>query len=252
LLTGLNKGCSNNRYISTHHTSLQPYDKLIQFIQDFRKFAISLLLAVIITTLCFYFNSQYLFEILQTTLDQDLVFLTLAGPFIAHIKLSLGLALFVLIPGFSLCLWKGLSRPFSLSGKAVCWFVIFSCLLFYAGTLFCYGITLPYGIKFLLSFSSEQLQPVISINKFVTFVTVFVLAFGVIFELPIFMVFAVKTGLVSRQAFIKNRRYALLAISIVAALLTPTPDVVNMLLMGVPLYGLYEIGIVILVMLKIR
>lgn len=231
---------------------MQPYDKLLQFIHDFRKFAIYLLVAVIITTLFFYFNSQFLFEKLQTTLNQDLVFLTLAGPFLAHIKLALGLALFVLTPGFSLCLWKGLSKPFSLSRQAVVWFVLFSCLLFYAGTLFCYGITLPYGIKFLLSFSSEQLQPVISINKFVTFVTIFVLAFGVIFELPIFMVFAVKSGIASRQTFIKNRRYALLAISIVAALLTPTPDVVNMMLMGVPLYGLYEIGIVILVALNIR
>jgi sec-independent protein translocase protein TatC len=231
---------------------VQPYDKLIQFIQDFRKYAICLLVAVIITTLCFYFYSQPLFEKLQKTLDQDLVFFTLAGPFLAHIKLSLGLTFFALTPAFSFCLWKGLSRPFSLSGQAVSWFVIFSCLLFYAGTLFCYRITLPYGIKFLLSFSTEQLQPIISINQFVTFVTIFVLAFGVIFELPIFMVFAAKAGIVSRRTFSKNRRYALLAISIVAALLTPTPDIVNMMLMGVPLYGLYEIGIVILVVLKIK
>ena len=231
---------------------MQPYNKLIQFIQDFRKYAIYLFVGVIITTLSFYFYSQPLFEKLQKTLDQELVFFTLTGPFLAHLKLALGLSLFVLTPCFSFCLWKGLSRPFSLSKQAVTWFIIFSCLLFYSGTLFCYLITLPYGIKFLLSFSTEQLQPIISINKFVSFVTVFVLAFGIIFELPIFMVFAAKTGTISRKTFVKSRRYALLAISIIAALLTPTPDIVNMMLMGVPLYGLYEIGIIILLLLRIK
>ena len=107
------------------------------------------------------------------------------------------------------------------------------------------------GVNFLLSFQSEQLQPVISIGKFITFVTVFILAFGIIFELPILMIFGAKVGLFPRKSFEKNRRYAILAISIVAALLTPTPDVVNMLLMGVPLYLLYEVGIIVLKMLHI-
>ena len=91
----------------------------------------------------------------------------------------------------------------------------------------------------------------IAIRKFVNFVTIFILAFGVIFELPIFMVFAAKVGICSRQTFEKHRRYAVLIISIIAALLTPTPDVVNMLLMGGPLYLLYEVGILVLKMMKI-
>nr|MBF0220913.1 twin-arginine translocase subunit TatC [Desulfobulbaceae bacterium] len=231
---------------------MQPYEKLIQFTHTFRKSALYLLAGVFITTFCFYLYSKPLFEILQNKLQQDLVFFTLAGPFLAHLKLSLGLSLFTLVPWFSICLWKSLAVPFSLSKKSIIWFSLFSCLLFYSGALFCFQITLPYGINFLLGFSSEQLQPIISINKFITFVAVFVLAFGVIFELPIFMVFAAKTGIISRHTFAKNRRYAILAISVIAALLTPTPDVVNMMLMGVPLYALYEIGIFILVVLRIK
>ena len=64
------------------------------------------------------------------------------------------------------------------------------------------------------------------------------------------MVFAARAGLISRQSFEKNRRYAILIISIVAALLTPTPDVVNMMLMGAPLYLLYELGIITLKLLR--
>jgi sec-independent protein translocase protein TatC len=74
----------------------------------------------------------------------------------------------------------------------------------------------------------------------------FILAFGLVFELPIFMVFLAKVGVFKRRFYEKNRRYALLLIAILSALLTPTPDIVNMLLMGGPLYLLYESGILIL------
>ena len=65
------------------------------------------------------------------------------------------------------------------------------------------------------------------------------------------MIFAARAGLIPRSSFENNRRYAILAISIVAALLTPTPDVVNMMLMGAPLYLLYELGIIVLKILKL-
>ena len=84
------------------------------------------------------------------------------------------------------------------------------------------------------------------------FTTMFILAFGVIFELPIFMIFLAKVGVCTRSFFERNRRYALLIMAIVAALLTPTPDVVNMSLMGGPLYLLYEAGIVILMLMRIK
>jgi sec-independent protein translocase protein TatC len=77
------------------------------------------------------------------------------------------------------------------------------------------------------------------------------LGFGLIFELPIFMVFLAKVNVFGRKFYEKNRRYAVLLIAILSALLTPTPDVVNMLLMGGPLYLLYESGIIILRILGI-
>ena len=78
-----------------------------------------------------------------------------------------------------------------------------------------------------------------------------VLAFGAIFELPVFMVFSARVGAISRRAFEKNRRYAVLAIAILAAMLTPTPDLVNMALMGGPLYLLYESGILLIRLFKL-
>ncbi|MCI5211902.1 MAG: preprotein translocase subunit TatC, partial [Candidatus Electrothrix sp. ATG2] len=158
---------------------------------------------------------------------------------------------YTLMPLLMSVLWKALGKPFDVTGKRLFWFVFATCFLFYSGSLFCYLITLPYGVAFLLGFQSENMKALISIGRFINFVTVFILAFGVIFELPVFMVFSAQVGLFSRQVFEKNRRFAVLGIAILAALLTPTPDVVNMALMGGPLYLLYEAGILVIRLLRI-
>lgn len=234
------------------HEAVMPYPRLIAFIKAIRKTALTLAIVLVGTTLVFYFLSPQLFNLLQRHLHQKLVFFSVAEPFLAHVKLALATAIFCLIPILVTCLWRALAQPFKLTWLSQLSFIFFTCLLFYVGALFCYAITLAYGIEFLLGFSSEQLQPVISINKFVSFVAVFILGFGLIFELPIFMIFTAKTGLLPRQTFEKNRRYAALAISIVASILTPTPDVFNLMLMGVPLYALYETGIIVMKVLKIK
>lgn len=224
---------------------------LLIFLSELRKSIRLLGFSVIIGTGALYILSSTVLSALQNHLNQQLAFFTVAEPFLAHVKLSFFVTLFVLMPGILYCLWMALGKPFKLEESTLTWFVFFTTVLFYIGAGFCYFITLPYGVKFLLGFESNQLKPVIAISKFVNFVTIFILAFGVIFELPIFMIFAAKVGICTRQTFEKHRRYAVLVISIMAALLTPTPDVVNMLLMGGPLYLLYEVGILVLKMMKI-
>ena len=229
-----------------------PIHRLAQFVSEIRKTILFLGLTIAAGTVGFYFLSPRIFVLIQTHLNQKLAFFTVAEPFLAHVKIALSVSLFVFMPGIIFCFWKGLAKPFHLSRSNCIWFIFFTSLLFYAGSFFCYFITLPFGVKFLLGFESEQLKSLISVGKFVSFVTIFVLAFGFIFELPIFMVFAAKVGICSRKSFEKGRRYAVLVISIVAAMLTPTPDVVNMLLMGGPLYILYEAGIMTLKLLRIN
>jgi len=228
-----------------------PFPRLVALIKALRRTALALTVAIVGSTVGFYFLSPRLFDLLQGHLHQKLVFFSVTEPFLAHVKLALGAALLLLMPVMVGCLWRALAVPFKLSRLSQALFIVFSCLLFYSGGLFCYVITLAYGIEFLLGFGSAQLQPLISIDKFVTFITVFILGFGLIFELPIFMIFTAKVGLLSRHVFEKNRRYALLVISIVASLLTPTPDLFNMMLMGVPLYALYEIGIIVLKVMRV-
>jgi sec-independent protein translocase protein TatC len=227
------------------------HTKIVTFIVELRKSIRNLALALGCCTLVIFFLSPHLLQLVQGHLAEKLYFFSVAGPFLAHVKLALFAALFALMPWFTLVLWRAVGKPFGVAGGQLFFFILFTCLLFYAGTIFCYYITLPFGIKFLLGFSSEELKPVISVGRFVNFTTLFILAFGLIFELPIFMVFLAKVGVFKRSFYEKNRRYAVLLIAVISALLTPTPDIVNMLLMGGPLYLLYESGILILRVLRL-
>lgn len=224
---------------------------LIVFLNELRKSIRALFLTIIASTVLVFFLAPRLLHVVQAHLAEKLYFFSVAGPFLAHVKLALFGSLYVLMPWVIAVFLKAVGKPFQVTRTQLFGFTFFTCLLFYAGTVFCYYITLPFGINFLLGFGSEELKPVISVGRFVNFVTIFILAFGVIFELPILMVFSAKIGLVTRKFFSRNRRYALLLIAITAALLTPTPDIVNMLLMGGPLYLLYEAGIIILLVMRI-
>jgi len=222
------------------------YNNLVIFAGELHKSARSLLISLMALTVLLFLLSSGLISSFQEHLHEKLYFFSVAGPFLAHVKVAFFGALYLLMPLLTHVLWKAMGKPFGVSGKRLFWFVLATCLLFYAGTIFCYFVTLPFGVKFLLSFQSEDLKAVISIGRFVNFVTIFVLAFGVIFELPVFMIFSAEVGLISRAAFERNRRFAILGIAILAAVLTPTPDAVNMALMGVPLYLLYEAGILVI------
>jgi sec-independent protein translocase protein TatC len=225
--------------------------RLALIIKDLRRAVLTLGIALLLGCLGFYSISRQLVTYIQNHLHQKLAFFTVAEPFLAHLTISLAMTIFTLMPMLGYFLWRALAKPFNLSCSFIAWFVLFTCFLFYSGAAFCYFFTLPFGIDFLLGFQTEQLRPVISISKFVSFVSIFVLAFGLIFELPIFMIFMAKIKILPRSFFEKNRRYAALVISVIAALLTPTPDVFNMMLMGVPLYLLYEVGIIVLKLLRI-
>ncbi|WP_417915255.1 twin-arginine translocase subunit TatC [Candidatus Electronema sp. JM] len=224
---------------------------LTAFLAELRKSLRFAVFSLIGLTAVIFFLSSGLIGAFQEHLHEKLYFFSVAEPFLAHVKAAFFGAVYCLMPLFMHILWKALGNPFGVTGRRLFWFTTATCLLFYLGSLFCVFVTLPYGASFLLSYQSAHLKPFIAVGSFVNFVTIFVLAFGLIFELPVFMVFSVQTGALSVQFYKKNRRFAILAIAIIAAVLTPTPDVFNMALMGVPLYLLYEAGILVVRLLRI-
>ncbi|HYL80459.1 MAG TPA: twin-arginine translocase subunit TatC, partial [Candidatus Acidoferrum sp.] len=118
-----------------------------------------------------------------------------------------------------------------------------STTFFFLGVAFCCFIVLPMALQFLLTFD-PSIQQTPRFSEYVDFTLKFMLAFGVIFELPLAMVIAARMGLVTPQFLSRNRKYAILLNFIVAAILTPTPDVFNQSLMALPMCVLYEVGII--------
>jgi len=121
--------------------------------------------------------------------------------------------------------------------------VFLSSIFFVGGALFGYFIVFPWGFKFFLGFASETVRPLPSMKEYLSFSSKLLLAFGLVFELPLIITFLAKLGLVSVEFLKKNRKYAVLLFFIGAAILTP-PDVVTQIMMAMPLMILYEISII--------
>jgi len=128
--------------------------------------------------------------------------------------------------------------------RALLPFSFLSSVCFLGGTAFGYFIVFPPAFRFLLGYSADFLTPMPAVSEYFSLSLRLLIAFGVIFELPILMVFLAKIGIVDVPFLNKNRKYAILINFIIAAILTPTPDIVNQMLMGVPLLVLYEISVV--------
>jgi sec-independent protein translocase protein TatC len=115
--------------------------------------------------------------------------------------------------------------------------------LFIGGMLFCYFVLLPNAIKFLINFGEENIKNQLRAADYISFVTIFILGMGLIFEVPVAIFALVKIHVITRAWLAKQRRYAVLAAFLIAAVITPTPDPFNQTLVAVPMYLLFELGL---------
>ena len=163
--------------------------------------------------------------------------------FSAYMILTLLGGFIISLPFFLYQLWAFAWQ--ALTDKERKYILLFGPLSFFffiVGIAFAFFVVVPIALKFLLSFSSEFVVPMISIKSYISFVGNFVLAFGIVFELPLVLVFLVKIGIATPAFLRQYRRHAIMAILILSAILTP-PDVVSQLFMAIPLVVLYELGV---------
>jgi sec-independent protein translocase protein TatC len=115
-------------------------------------------------------------------------------------------------------------------------------ILFIAGLAFSYFVLLPFAVKYLLTFSGVA-DPMIKIGNYISFVTSLLFWLGAAFETPLIIFFLAKIGLVNRKSLAKIRKYAVVGVFVISAVITPTPDPMNQILVAVPLYILFELGV---------
>ncbi len=222
---------------------------LVEHLAELRTCLIVSVITVVAGFIISFYFSENLLKVMTDLISSDqkhsFVFISPAEALWTNFKIAIFAGVFLALPVILFQLWRFVSPGFyENERKYALPFLIIGIVSFVIGILFCYFVVLRYALNFLFTYKTSDLTPMISIGAYLDFVMKFMLAFGLIFELPIVIIFLTKIGILTTQFLTKNRKYAVLVNFIVAAILTPTPDVFNQLLMAVPLIALYELGII--------
>lgn len=181
----------------------------------------------------------------QAHLDQKLVYTHPAGYLNLLISLSVYLGLVIASPWILYQIWLFVAPAlYKHERSAITGFLFSTVFLFLAGIAFGYFVSLPYLLRFLISFQGPVV-PLISINEYFDLILMILLGLGLVFELPILIFFLSVFGIVTPKFLIKNFRYAILVIALLAAILTPTPDATTMLVFMAILVALYFVGVAV-------
>jgi sec-independent protein translocase protein TatC len=196
---------------------------------------------------CYGFKEQ-LFEILIRPLvlvmpdGGRLIFTGLPEAFFTYLKISLIAGVILTSPVLFYQFWMFVAPGlYQKERRLLAPVVLVTSLFFLGGALFGYFVVFPFGFKFLLGFGSDFIRTLPSMREYLSFSVKLLFLFGLVFELPILLVFLARLGVISVGYLQRNRKYAVLLAFVLAAFLTP--DVVSMMLMAIPLMVLYEVGI---------
>ncbi|WP_414997559.1 twin-arginine translocase subunit TatC [Desulfovibrio sp.] len=171
------------------------------------------------------------------------IYTTLPEGFFTRMYIAVVAGVFVSSPVIFYQIWSFIAPGlYEEEKKYIIPIAVMSAVFFMCGGAFCYFVVFPYAFSFFVSFATEEIVAMPKVSDYLSFVLKLILAFGIIFEMPLFAFFLARMGVITAAMMRKARRYAVLGIFIVAAVLTP-PDVVSQLLMACPMLVLYEISI---------
>ncbi len=221
---------------------------LMEHLEELRGRIVKSLIAVVVTFAVCWIFVEYLAEFLAQPIyaavpDKKLAFLGVTDPFILYVKIAALAALFLASPivlyQFFRFVAPGLYRRERMYAIP---FVVFGTLFFAGGGAFAYYVAFPFAVDFLVKMGAA-FEPVITVDRYFRFLMVVVLGLGLMFELPLVIFFLAQIGVVTPRFLMRHFRWAVLLIFVAAALITPTPDVVNLCLFALPTIGLYLLGV---------
>jgi sec-independent protein translocase protein TatC len=218
---------------------------LMGHMEELRKRLIICVLTVLGCSIFSYFYSHRILAILKRPFPHSLVFIAPQEPFVITLKIAIFGGIIFALPMIIYQLWQFISSGLKKKEKRyLLYYIPFSLLMFLSGASFAYFLVIPVGLRFLLGFGGSSLQPMISISRYLSFITLMILAFGIVFELPLVFLFLAGIGVVTPQFLAKKRKVFIIAIFVLAAILTP-PDVFTQILLALPLVLLYESSILL-------
>ena len=223
----------------------------LEHLEDLRKRLFYSIIALFVGFLPGWFFAKDIYKILARPVTQylpagtKLAFTGLTAPFMVYMKVAFLASLFVMSPFVFLQIWyfiaPGLYRK---EKKYVIPFVFMTSFFFSLGAVFGYLFVFPWACRFFLKIASD-FQPVIKVDEYFGLALKVLLSIALVFELPTLVFFLAKMGLITARWMIKNFKYAVLLVFVIAAVITPTPDPITQSIVAVPMLVLYGLGILI-------
>jgi sec-independent protein translocase protein TatC len=208
-------------------------------------------IALAVAFLFTYYFKERIFHILMQPFiavmpaKSAFIFTGITEAFVTYFKISIVMALFVGAPVILYEFWMFVAPGlYEREKKFVYPFIIFGSICFLAGALFCYFLVMPVTYKFFVSYAADFIIPMPDLKSYMNLTLKLLLVFGLIFELPLVAFYLTRAGIINSRMLSSKRRYAVLGIFILSAIITP-PDLASQLLMVIPLWGLYELSILI-------
>jgi len=222
---------------------------LVEHLSELRRVLVVSAFAIAAGTALGWFLSSPLFGFLTAPVSAlpatRFITTSVTEPVIVKLKVSLLAGILFASPVILYQLWSFILPALKKNERKYLYIILpCSVLLFFGGAAFAFYVVMPLGLRFLLFVNSGvKYEPLITQNSYLTFLLTFLVAFGAVFELPVALLILVRLGLITPLWLRKKRRYALFVIILLAAVLSPTPDIPSQLLMAGPMYLLYEVSI---------
>ena len=215
-----------------------------------RRLLWSLVTLVVFFFICFHFAENIFAVLVQPLLKAGqgrLIYTDVFEAFFVQVKVALFAAIMLSFPVIATQLWRFIAPGlYAKEKRAFLPFLLATPLFFAAGACFAYFLAVPWALHFLLSYQGNiggvRQEALPGVGNYLNFITHFMFGFGAAFLLPILLMILERAGIITRQQLASSRRYAIVAAAAVAGVLTP-PDAVSMMMLMVPLYGLYEFAI---------
>ncbi len=217
---------------------------VVDHLAEFRKHLIwSVAVFIVVTVLAFQFADRLVVDLVSKAKNTQFVYLSPAELFTSYIRLAMLAGLLVSLPFFLYRLWVFVKPGLLTEEKsAIRNALLLGFGLFVVGIVFAYQVVLPMSLQFFAGFQLPEVQSSVGFANYFSYASTVVLAFGLVFELPILVVLLVRLGVFSTAFLAKNRKYVILIIFILSTIITP-PDVVSQVLLGIPMIILFEFGI---------
>lgn len=230
----------------------------ISHLNELRRRLLYCVYAVLLLFAFLLYFSADLFHLLAKPLlqflppQQGLIATSVTAPFLTPLKLSLIVSVFLAVPFMLYQIWAFITPALHADEKRIVWLLLYpSIVLFYVGTIFAYGVVFPLVFKFFSSIVPAGVSFLPDITQYLQFTLKLFFAFGIAFEVPIVTLVLIWSGLVSADKLSQVRPYVIVLAFVLGMLLTP-PDVISQVLLAVPMWLLFELGLLLARVIKLK